>query len=126
MVNVLLVGVGGAAGCIARYGLTGLSQRLFGAAFPVGTLAANVIGCLVIGFLGYLVTDRPVLTPQHRLLLMTGFLGGLTTFSSFGYETMELARKGDWSHAGLNVGLNVVLSLGAVWAGLVLARTFVK
>ena len=121
LVNVLLVGFGGAVGAIARYGLTGAAQRAIGgelgARYPLGTLAANVLGCLMAGVVAYFFVDRPVLTPHQRLLLMTGFLGGLTTFSSFGYETAMMARGSDWWAAFLNIAANVVLSLAAVWAG---------
>ena len=109
-------------GCLARYGLTGAAQALFGSKFPIGTLLANVLGCALVGVFGYLFVERQSLTPQHRLLLVTGFLGGLTTFSSFGYETFMMARERDYAAAGLNIGANLVLSLAGVWAGWAGAR----
>lgn len=114
--------VGGGLGSVSRYGLAGMAQHLFRSRFPLGTLLANVIGCLIIGALAYLVVDRPTLTPQHRLLLMTGFLGGLTTFSTFGYETFGFARENQVLWAGANIVVNVLLSLGAVWAGWATAK----
>jgi len=122
LVRMVLVGAGGALGCLARYGLAGASQAIFGARFPVGTLLANVIGCALVGVFGYFFVDRQALSPQHRLLMVTGFLGGLTTFSSFGYETFMMARDGDYRAAGLNIGANLVLSLTGVWAGWAGAR----
>jgi fluoride exporter len=88
----------------------------------VGTLAVNVLGCLVIGFLGGLAEARQVLTPEGRLFLMLGFLGGFTTFSSFGYETLSLARGGEGTRALVNVALHLVLGLSAVVAGQQLSR----
>ena len=126
LVKVFLVGVGGGLGSISRFGLSEMAQQLLGPGsaqrYPLGTLMANVLGCLLAGFLAFFLIDRSVLTPQHRLLLMTGFLGGLTTFSSFGYETVVLSKSGDWGIAGLNIVANVVLSLAAVWAGWAAAR----
>lgn len=123
---MLLVGLGGGLGSISRYGLAGIAQQILGPGyalrFPLGTLAANLLGCLLAGMLAYFFIDRPVLTPHHRLLLMTGFLGGLTTFSSFGYETIMMSKSGDWALAGLNIAANVILSLVAVWAGWTAAR----
>ena len=122
LVKVLLVAIGGAIGAVTRYGLTGLAQRLSGRSFPLGTLICNVVGCLVVGILAFFMLDRQTLGPHQRLLLATGFLGGLTTFSAFGYETFAITRQGDWALAGLNIAGNVVLSLAAVWAGWAIAR----
>lgn len=122
LVRVILVAMGGGLGALSRYGLSGAAQTVFGARFPAGTLLANVIGCLLVGVLGYLFVDRQSLTTPYRLFLVTGFLGGLTTFSSFGYETMMFARDRDMTMAGLNIAANVVLSLAGVWAGWAGAR----
>jgi CrcB protein len=119
--RLLLVGVGGGLGSIARYGLAAVGQRWADTGFPLGTLLANVIGCFFAGVLGYFFIDRPVLQPHHRLFLMYGFLGGLTTFSSFGYETIVRAQERQWGMAGLNIAANVVLSLAAVSLGWKLA-----
>ena len=122
LVKVLLVAAGGAVGAVSRYALTGVAQHFAGARFPLGTLLCNVIGCLIVGVLGFFMWDRQVLTVHQRLLLVTGFLGGLTTFSSFGYETISMTRDSDWVMAGLNVAASVLLSLAAVWAGWSAAR----
>ena len=121
--NVLLVGLGGGAGAILRYWLgTWVQDRLGTAQFPYGTLVVNVAGCLVIGLLGYWGEARQVFTLESRLLIFTGVLGGFTTFSAFGAETMELARKGAGGLAVANVAASVVLGLAGVWAGRLIGR----
>jgi CrcB protein len=115
--DVLWVGVGGAAGAIARYLVSGLVQDRAGGLFPWGTLVVNVTGCLAMGLLAGLADARGFMTPATRALLVVGVLGGFTTFSAFGNETMNLLVDRDLLRAAANVGLNVVLGLGAVWAG---------
>jgi CrcB protein len=122
MLRTLLAGAGGFIGAAARYGLGGLIHRYLGAAFPYGTLAINVTGCFAIGFLGVMAEERLTLGPEARVFWMIGVLGGYTTFSSFGYETMALLREGSTGAALLNVGLQVILGLLAVWGGAALAR----
>src|SRR5262245_12666514 len=122
MPRTLLAGTGGFLGAAARYWLGGLIHRWLGAAFPYGTLVVNVTGCLAIGFLGVLAEERLVLGPDARVFWMIGVLGGYTTFSSFGYETMALLREGSAGAALMNVGAQVILGLLAVWAGAALAR----
>ena len=117
MIKVLLVGAGGFLGAIARYGLGGLVQDRAGATFPLGTLVVNVVGCFVIGLVSELAETRGFLTPESRAFLVIGVLGGFTTFSAFGNETLNLLRERDLALAGANVLLNVVLALGAVWLG---------
>lgn len=122
LTRLLAVGAGGFLGAVARY-LVGLGlHRLPGAAhFPYGTLAANVLGCLAIGYAGGLVEAREVLGPQARLFLIVGVLGGFTTFSTFGFESLQLAR-GDEPGLGLvNVLLHLGLGLSAVWIGFALS-----
>ena len=121
LLRVLLVGAGGAAGSVARYGVTAGARALVGDRFPVGTLAVNAMGCLVAGVLLALAAEGE-LTENQRLLLMAGVLGGFTTFSAFGAETFALASEGQLVRAGLNIMLNVFVSLGAVWAGWALFR----
>jgi CrcB protein len=120
--HILLVGLGGFAGSIARYLLSGLVQQLANATFPLGTLAVNVLGCLLIGSLSELMEARAFLSPEGRALLVIGVLGGFTTFSAFGNETINLARDRDFALAALNVLAHVVVAVGAVWLGRVLAH----
>lgn len=122
MLKLLLVGIGGFCGSAARYAVSGLAQRLLGAAFPYGTLAVNLAGCLCIGLGMQLVEERQLFSPETRALLLTGVLGGLTTFSTFGYESFALLRNGEWRLAALNCGLNLALGLLAVFAGWRLGR----
>jgi len=122
VVKLLIVGAGGFLGAVARYGLSGLVHRLAGAGFPWGTLAVNVVGCLLIGGLMVWGEDRPMLSPTARLFLTVGLMGAFTTFSTFGYETLELLRDRQATLAGVNVAANVLLGLAAVWAGRALCR----
>lgn len=123
LLNVLLVGVGGGLGAMARYWVgTWAQPSAPGTAFPYATLLVNVVGRLVIGGLAYQGEVRGALTPEARLLLMTGFLGGFTTFSAFGNETMGLLRGGAAGTALAYVGAHLVLGLGAVWVGWALAQ----
>jgi CrcB protein len=121
----LWVGIGGFAGAVLRYGLSGVVHRQFPlTSFPLGTLAVNLIGCLMIGYLAGLADSRQLFGPSVRAFTFIGVLGGFTTFSTFGYETVAMARDGDALRAALNVGAHVVCGLAAVWIayGLASAR----
>jgi CrcB protein len=123
--SVIAVGLGGAAGSIMRYGLSGAAQRFANTAtFPIGTLVVNVAGCLGIGVLAGLADGRFMLGPHARAFLFLGVLGGFTTFSTFGYETMMLARDGEHLRALANVFLQVALCLTAAWMGLAMTRAW--
>ncbi len=119
LINVLLVFLGGGAGSLVRYGA---SLAMPSPGFPVATLAVNVAGCLAAGVaLARLVPVHPADHPA-RLLLVAGFLGGLTTFSAFGLETISLLRDGRTGLAMLNVAANVGAGLAATWLGWMMAR----
>lgn len=117
MNHVLLVGIGGFIGSAMRYLLGGYVQQSSKSIFPYGTLAVNVIGCFVIGFLSQLAENRGAFSSEARAFVFIGILGGFTTFSSFGNETLNLASDGEMLNAFANIGLNVVLGLFAVWLG---------
>ena len=118
MNNLLLIGAGGFVGSVLRYLVSGHIQQLAKSAiFPYGTLAVNLIGCFVIGFLSQLAEIRGVFTPETRSLIFIGFLGGFTTFSTFGIESMNLFRDGENLFALVNVALHVVVGFAAVWLG---------
>lgn len=118
MSNILLVGAGGALGSISRYLLGTWMQSVSRSVdFPYGTLAVNLIGCFVIGFLAQLAEGRGVFTSGSRAFVFIGILGGFTTFSSFGNETINLVRDGQILGAFANIGANVALGLFAVWLG---------
>jgi len=122
---VLLVGTGGFVGAVTRYSLTLAVQRL-SFDWPLGTLAANVIGCFVIGIIGGLATRSDALSPEARLLLATGFCGGLTTMSSMIYETAEMLRDGEYLHATAYSAGSCVASMTAFIAGLVTTRLLIR
>lgn len=118
MFNILVVGVGGFIGSVLRYAVGGYVQRITNSVdFPYGTLAVNLIGCFVIGLLSQLVESRGVLSPEIRAMIFIGMLGGFTTFSSFGNETMNLAIDSQFGPALMNVGANVLFGLALVWLG---------
>ena len=123
MIGVLLVGAGSFIGGVLRYGLsTWVYKALDNPWFPYGTLAVNAGGCIVIGFLSGLAEARAAFTPETRLFLFVGILGGFTTFSSFALETFSLARETQSVAALANIGLQVVLGLLAVRIGNVMAH----
>jgi CrcB protein len=116
--NLFLVGVGGAVGSISRYLLGAWIQSVSRSVdFPFGTLAVNLIGCFVIGLLSQLAEARGAFTSEARALLFIGVLGGFTTFSSFGNDTINLMRDGETFNALANVGANVIIGLALVWLG---------
>lgn len=120
--RTLAVGIGGFIGASGRYLLGGMVYRWLPATFPWATFLINVTGCFGIGFLAVLAEERMLLGPGSRLFLMVGVLGGYTTFSTFGYETIALLRDGSLGAASLNVLGQVALGLLAVWAGMAAAR----
>jgi CrcB protein len=122
MMNTLVVGLGGFVGASARYLVGGLVYRVLPETFPYATFLINVTGCFGIGFLAVLAEDRPSFGPGLRLFLMIGVLGGYTTFSTFGYETLALVREGSRAAALVNVLGQVAFGLAAVWLGAVAAR----
>jgi fluoride exporter len=121
-INVLVVAIGGAVGCCFRYLATLGASRVVGTSFPAGTLLVNVVGCLLAGLLFGLVAERAAFPPVFRLLTMTGFLGGFTTFSAFSLETVNLMRDGSWAIALGSLAANNVIGLAAAVAGIYLGR----
>lgn len=122
MLNMFVVALGAAVGANLRYLISGWVAQRLGSAFPYGTLLINVAGCLAIGALLTLAATRLTLSEPVRLLLVTGLLGGFTTFSSFGYETYALVGGGDWLGAALYVAGSLFLGLGAVFLGAAAVR----
>ncbi|HKP84472.1 MAG TPA: fluoride efflux transporter CrcB [Blastocatellia bacterium] len=121
MVRLLLVGSGGFIGSILRYLLGGFVQQSSkSVGFPYGTLAVNIVGCFVIGFLSQLAETRGLFTTESRAFIFIGILGGFTTFSAFGNETFNLWRDGESLLALANIAGHLVLGLGALWLGRVL------
>jgi CrcB protein len=119
--DVLLVGLGGLVGSIARYAVSTWLLSALGPTFPWGTLAVNLTGCFVAGVL-FGVGDARGLATGTRLLLLTGFLGGYTTFSAFGIETVRLAEQQGAAMAAANVATNVVAGVVVAAIGLLVGR----
>ncbi len=122
MPRLLLIGLAGLLGTLARYALSGFIARRFGETFPTGTLVVNIVGCFLAGFLFYLMQERFLVNDIVRTAIMIGFLGGFTTFSSFGLQTFTLLRDGEMGLATMNVLVSNVAGLLTVWAGYSLAR----
>ena len=116
--RILLIAVMGAVGTLTRYGLQGVVQFRSGSEFPYGTLAVNLTGCLLLGFLGQLTLNRMVISPEWRIAMTIGFFGGFTTFSSFGWETAKMLQDGEWTHAAVYVSASVVAGLLLTLAGI--------
>ncbi len=115
--SILAISLGAAAGAVIRWGL-GLSLNALLPLLPLGTLAANLIGCYLIGLAVALFTQLPSLAPEWRLLIITGFLGGLTTFSTFSAEIVTLLREGRFIWAGAGIAAHVLGSLTMTLLGL--------
>lgn len=122
MIRILLVGVGGFAGTLLRYWLSGLIARRYGETFPLGTLLVNALGCFLAGFIFYFLYDRLLTSPTSRSVVFIGLLGGFTTFSSFALQSFTLLRDGELFLALLNITISNVLGLSLVWLGYSLAR----
>ena len=121
----LLVGLGGFAGTLARYGL-GILSRRFAFGWPAGTLAANILGCFAIGIFTSLFARGEPVPPMLRLALITGFCGGFTTMSSFVYETVEMIRACEYIHAALYAAGSFVLSMAGFFAGVMAVRFLIR
>ncbi len=122
MKQLFLVGAGGFLGSVLRFSVSEWMARRYQDKFPAGTLAVNLIGCLLIGLLAGLAGRRNLLSPDVRLLIITGFLGGFTTFSAFGLDTVSLLRRGKSGLALLYLGVSVFGGLLLVWVGLRVAE----
>ena len=122
MSKLLVIALGGSLGALARYGLAGFVQKRMGADFPFGTLLVNVLGCVAIGFIMWLVEDRQWVGQYGRLFLTIGFLGAFTTFSTFSYETSALAHSGELRLALWNVLASVLACLAGVELGRILGK----
>lgn len=123
MQSLLLVGVGGAIGAMARYGLSVLVGRAWPLGFPLATLLINIIGSLLMGLvIGTLARSSPPMAADIRLFVAIGILGGFTTFSSFSLDAIILMERGELAMAGLYVVLSVVVCLAGLYLGLLITR----
>lgn len=124
MGRLFLIGFAGFIGTLGRYWLSGLVARRYGETFPSGTLAVNLIGCFLVGILFCLLQERFLVNQTVRTIIMIGFLGGFTTFSSFGLQTFTLLQNGQFGLAALNVSLSNLIGLILVWAGYSIGKMF--
>ena len=124
--TLVWVGIGGCLGSVLRYLLSEYVQGRAGGPFPLGTLAVNILGCFAIGGLTGLFEGTMLPPPEARAFLVAGILGGFTTFSAFGNETLLLARAAGRGPALANVAAQVLLGLGAVWLGRTLVQAIWK
>lgn len=122
MLRLLLVCVGGAVGSGLRYLVSGWSLQVLGATFPWGTLVVNVSGSFLLGFLMELGARTEAISPDLRIALSTGVLGGFTTYSTFNYESLQMMRDGEWLWAAVNMTATVAGALAAAVLGILLAR----
>jgi len=120
--RLLAVAAGGAVGALARYGLTAAVHTVVDRGFPWGTLAVNLLGSFAMGLLYVLLLERSAAGPETRALLLTGFLGAFTTFSTFSVETLNLLEAGSAGRAAANVAVSIAACLAAAWLGMGLAR----
>jgi fluoride exporter len=120
--QLIFIAIAGALGTLSRYAVSTFANRIFGGDFPFGTLLVNFAGCLLIGFVTFLSLQAKVIPESERTVICVGFLGGLTTFSTFSYETVRYIENGVWQLALVNAGLNLGLGIAAVIGGAALAR----
>jgi CrcB protein len=125
MVRVLLIGLAGALGTLARYSIGLWAGRTLGIGFPYGTLIVNVVGCFLIAFVAHVAITTTLISPTLRLTLTTGFMGGLTTYSSFNLETFNLLRERAWAAGLANAGITIVGCFVAGALGFVVAGRLV-
>lgn len=122
LTKILYICAGGAAGSLSRYWLSGLVQRLVGGSFPLGTFIVNMLGCLLFGAVWGFFENRLLPGSEARLLVLTGFMGAFTTFSTYMFETAELVKYGQIAMAALNVAGQSALGLILVMTGIALGR----
>lgn len=121
--NWLLVGLGGAIGSMARYGTSQVAARIFGSPLPYATAIVNIVGCAVVGVLAGAAASAPArFSPEIRTFLFVGILGGFTTFSALGLDTVLLVQDGRAGQALLNIALQLGVGLGAAFVGYTLAK----
>jgi CrcB protein len=120
--DFLAISLAAIVGANLRYLLSRFAARELGAVFPYGTLGINILGSFIVGFFVIWTTERALVDPRWRLLVVVGFCGSFTTFSSYAFETMSYFEQGQWALMLTNILTNNLLCLGAVLAGMALAR----
>ncbi|MDH5181248.1 MAG: fluoride efflux transporter CrcB [Gammaproteobacteria bacterium] len=122
MMQIVYIAIGGALGAVMRFLVSTGVHKVLGRDFPYGTLSVNVIGSLVMGFLFVTLIERSSLGPEWRALILVGFLGAFTTFSTFSIETLNLLQDGAITKAFVNIIISVVCCILATWLGVIMGR----
>lgn len=122
MTKILLIALAGAFGTLCRYWLSGLAYDLLGRDFPWGTWAVNILGCFLFGLIWILAEERGLMSALARILILTGFMGAFTTFSTFVFESGGLIHDGQWLRLALNVGGQNIVGFAALYLGTGLGR----
>lgn len=120
--KMLFLALAGALGTLSRFGLAGFVHRFIGSSFPWGTLTVNITGCFMAGFLWSLFENRWPVSGEARTIILVGFMGAFTTFSTLMLETSELMRSSEWMYAGMNLTIQNVIGFAALFAGAALGR----
>ncbi|MGB5106095.1 MAG: fluoride efflux transporter CrcB [Candidatus Zixiibacteriota bacterium] len=123
LTKLALIAILGAGGALARYGLGGLVYRITGGSFPYGTFVVNMIGCFLFGLIWPMAEERLLISSNMRMIILVGFMGSFTTFSSLVFETGELMRDSQWAPALANMGGQVVVGLIMLYIGLLIGRS---
>jgi len=126
MYRVILIALAGLVGTLIRYWLSGWVARHFGQSFPSGTLAVNLLGCFIMGALYFVLEERVLFDPVVRTAILIGFLGALTTFSSYGLQTFTLLRDGELLLASVYVGVSNIAGVLLVWCGYTASRILME
>jgi len=121
----VLVGLGGAIGSVLRYLTSVLAAHWLGDQFPYGTMVVNLAGAFVIGFVQQIGADALLISDDLRIFLTTGMMGGLTTYSTFSYETVRLVEAGAWTSAWLNVAVTTAVAIGLCFLGMAAGRLLI-
>lgn len=121
-IKLLILMLCGGLGTVARYGLSGAVQRYAGSGFPWGTFAVNVVGCFLFGLLWMIATDRNIMSAETRFFVLTGFMGGFTTFSTYMFESRQLLEQGQPLLCFANIAGQILLGMAALFAGVAAAR----
>ncbi len=126
MNKVFLIMLGGSIGALSRYYLSGIINKAGNSLFPIGTLAVNILGCFIIGFLWGMLNWKIEILPEAKVFIFIGFLGAFTTFSSYALESYNMFYEGEIKYAVLNILYNNIFGISAVIFGSMLWRTIVK
>ncbi|TVM35174.1 fluoride efflux transporter FluC [Oceanidesulfovibrio marinus] len=122
MQKLLLIGIAGGLGSLSRYGVSGLVHRIMGSEFPFGTFAANILGSFLFGFIWGISEESLAITPEARTIILTGFMGAFTTFSTFAFESTGMLRTGQLLPFAANVGGQIAIGFTLLWLGLALGK----